>query len=102
MSRGCRRGRALVHVGDIGEAIRMRNEEHELRQAVVEACRWMNTSGLNQGTSGNISARYGGDMLISPSGVPYDQLEPEDVVAMPLEGEYGSFQAQGDNIPSSE
>ena len=76
--------------------------EHGLRQAIVEACRWMNSSGLNQGTSGNISARHGGVMLISPSGVPYDQMDPEDVVAMPLEGEYGSYQAKGANIPSSE
>ncbi len=80
----------------------MKNGEHELRQAIVAACRWMNSSGLNQGTSGNISARHGSDMLISPSGVPYDELEPEDVVAMPLEGEYGSYQARGENIPSSE
>ncbi len=80
----------------------MKSEEHGLRQAIVDACRWMNSSGLNQGTSGNISARHGDAMLISPSGVPYDQLEPEDVVAMPLEGEYGSFEAKGDNIPSSE
>ena len=80
----------------------MDTTELELRRAIVEACLWMNSSGLNQGTSGNISARLGGVMLISPSGVPYDQMEPEDVVAMPLEGEYGSYQAKGANIPSSE
>src|SRR5688572_18219157 len=80
----------------------MTNDERELRQAIIDACRWMNASGLNQGTSGNISARHGDAMLISPSGVPYAQLEPADIVAMPLEGEYGSYQAKGSNIPSSE
>jgi L-fuculose-phosphate aldolase len=80
----------------------MANAELDLRRAIIDACRWMNASGLNQGTSGNISARHGDAMLISPSGVPYDQLEPDDVVAMPLEGEYGSYQAKGNNIPSSE
>lgn len=80
----------------------MDTNELELRRAIVEACLWMNSSGLNQGTSGNISARLGDTMLISPSGVPYEQMEPEDVVAMPLNGEYGSYQAQGANIPSSE
>ncbi len=73
-----------------------------LRRRLVEALRWMNASGLNQGTSGNISVRHGEVMLISPSGVPYDQMEPEDVVEMPLEGEYGAFRARGDNVPSSE
>ena len=80
----------------------MATEEKELRRAIVAACLWMNSSGLNQGTSGNISVRHGGTMLISPSGVPYDQLDHEDIVAMPLEGEYGSYQAKGSNIPSSE
>ena len=35
----------------------MTKEERAHRQAIVEACRWMNASGLNQGTSGNISVR---------------------------------------------
>ena len=76
--------------------------ELEIRRSIVETCRRMNTSGLNQGTSGNISVRHGDSMLISPSGVPYEQLEPEDIVAMTLTGEYGSYEAKGNNIPSSE
>jgi L-fuculose-phosphate aldolase len=80
----------------------MDGQELELRRSIIEACLWMNSSGLNQGTSGNISVRHGDTMLISPSGVPYEQLEPEDIVAMPLEGEYGSYKARGANIPSSE
>lgn len=80
----------------------MDTAELDLRRAIIAACRWMNESGLNQGTSGNISARHQDTMLISPSGVPYHQLEPEDVVAMPLAGEYGSYRAKGANIPSSE
>ena len=80
----------------------MDKDELDLRRGIVDACRWMSSSGLTHGTSGNISARRGEVMLISPSGVPYDQLEPEDVVAMPLEGEYGSYRAKGANIPSSE
>lgn len=77
-------------------------EERVLRQALVDACRWLNGSGLSQGTSGNISLRHGEVMLISPSGVPYAQLRPEDVVAMTLMGTYGSYQAAGGNVPSSE
>ena len=36
-------------------------KEKELRAAIVAQCRAMNASGLNQGTSGNISARLGRD-----------------------------------------
>jgi L-fuculose-phosphate aldolase len=80
----------------------MSKDELEQRGDIITACLWMNSSGLNQGTSGNISVRYGDTMLISPSGVPYEQLEPEDIVAMTLTGEYGSYEAKGSNIPSSE
>ena len=56
--------------------------EAELRQAIVAACREMNASGINQGTSGNISVRDGGAMLITPSGLPYDRMQPEHIAAM--------------------
>ncbi len=35
--------------------------EAALRQAIVDACRTMNATGLNQGMSGNISVRCGGN-----------------------------------------
>ena len=35
----------------------MADTELHLRKAIIAKCRWMNDSGLNQGTSGNISAR---------------------------------------------
>ena len=35
----------------------MTKEEKALREAIVAKARWMNACGLNQGTSGNISAR---------------------------------------------
>jgi L-fuculose-phosphate aldolase len=76
------------------------SEEYELRRAIVETCRQMNALGINQGTSGNVSARFGEVMLISPSAVPYDRLQPEDIAVMPLEGEYGAW--QGPRRPSTE
>lgn len=78
----------------------MKKEERTLRQAIVAACREMNASGLNQGTSGNISARLGGRLLITPSGVPYDELAPEMLAALPIEGDYGAW--EGPLKPSSE
>jgi L-fuculose-phosphate aldolase len=77
----------------------MKTDESTLRRAMIAQCRRMNAIGLNQGTSGNISARCGGRMLITPSAVPYDEMEPEMIAAMPIEGE-GAW--EGSVAPSSE
>jgi L-fuculose-phosphate aldolase len=78
----------------------VKREERKLRDGIIEKARWMNSSGLNQGTSGNISARYGDRILITPSGVPYDHLQPEMIASMPVDGEYGAW--TGTMKPSSE
>jgi L-fuculose-phosphate aldolase len=75
-------------------------EEYALRTGIVAACRQMNAIGLNQGTSGNISARFGDRMLMTPSGVPYHELAAEHLAAMPIDGEYGSW--EGPLAPSTE
>jgi L-fuculose-phosphate aldolase len=74
--------------------------EHDQRLALIEACRQMNTLGINQGTSGNISIRSGDRMLISPSATPYDRIEPEMVASMPIHTDYGSW--TGPKKPSTE
>src|SRR5690554_6204252 len=74
--------------------------ERALRSDIVAKCRWMNASGLNQGTSGNISARHKDRLLITPSGVAYEELEPEHIAAMALDGDYGAW--TGPLAPSSE
>jgi hypothetical protein len=48
----------------IWEPARMTRDEKALRAAIIAKARWMNASGLNQGTSGNISARSSHVMLI--------------------------------------
>ena len=62
--------------------------ETELRQRMVETCRQMNTTGINQGTSGNLSARCGEGFLITPSSLPYDSMTPDDLVEMDFAGTY--------------
>ena len=74
--------------------------EAEVRASIIEACRAMNAAGLNQGTSGNISVRHGGTMLITPSATPYDTMRPEMIAAMPVDGPYGDW--SGPLKPSSE
>src|ERR1043165_6532799 len=75
-------------------------DELRLRKAIIAKCRWMNAAGLNQGTSGNISARYKDRMLITPSATPYDAMEPDMIASMPLEGAYGEW--DGPLQPSTE
>ena len=67
----------------------MTASEEALRVELVRFARQMITSGLVRGTSGNISARQPGAnwCLITPSGVEYETLEPEQLVAVRLDGE---------------
>jgi len=60
-------------------------DSNALRQSIIDGCLWMQTSGLNQGTSGNISLRVGDGMLITPSAVAYDKMTPDMIVHMPLD-----------------
>ena len=55
----------------------MDKAELKIRESIITACRSMNGLGINQGTSGNISARHGKMMLVTPSGVPYEELKPK-------------------------
>lgn len=68
-----------------------------LRRALVAAAREMSATGLSQGTSGNLSARTPEGFLITPSGVPYGEIEPEMMVPMDVQGGWN-----GDWKPSSE
>jgi L-fuculose-phosphate aldolase len=58
----------------------------KLRRAIIETAQGMNAAGINQGTSGNVSARAGGGILITPSGVSYEAMKPADLVEMDLDG----------------
>ncbi|WP_041778484.1 class II aldolase/adducin family protein [Beijerinckia indica] len=75
------------------------SEEEALRWSIVEACRNMRGLGLNQGTSGNISVRWGEGLLITPSGLPYDQMQAADIVFLKFDG---TFVSDRPIVPSSE
>jgi len=55
--------------------------ESAMRDAILRAARGMNATGINRGTSGNVSARWGEGLLITPSAIPYDELGPDGIVA---------------------
>jgi L-fuculose-phosphate aldolase len=76
---------------------RKTGQQHEKRQAIIDACRRMNALGINQGTSGNISVRHGDGLLITPTSVPYEAMTPEQIVFMDMKGGFAEGQR-----PSSE
>jgi len=53
----------------------------------------MNALGINQGTSGNISVRHDGGLLITPTSVPYDAMTVEQIVFMTMDGWFADGQA---------
>ncbi|MCB1520149.1 MAG: class II aldolase/adducin family protein [Hyphomicrobiaceae bacterium] len=77
----------------IGEA-----DEHDARAAVVATALAMSRSGLSPGRSGNVSCRFGGGMLITPTGMAYEMTTPDDIVAVAADGSG----AAGQRTPSSE
>lgn len=65
---------------------------------VLITARALNASGINRGTSGNVSARNGdGHFLITPTGMDYAGMLAEDIVLMGMDGSY-----PGVRKPSSE
>ncbi|MBZ4419288.1 class II aldolase/adducin family protein [Myxococcus sp. RHSTA-1-4] len=72
-------------------------EDRALREAMITTARKMNAAGLNQGTSGNLSVRVEGGFLLTPTGMDYDTLVPEDLVLMRFDGSH-----EGRRLPSSE
>jgi L-fuculose-phosphate aldolase len=63
-------------------------ETMALRAEMVATCRKMNASGINQGTAGNLSVRHKDGFLITPSSLPYETMQPEDLVEMGWDGTY--------------
>ena len=82
---------------------RFSEKERDHRRALVEASIDLVRAGLNAGTAGNISVRYDGGMLITPSGTPPARVSPAMIAAVPLDGESGNeIKWVGPSEPSSE
>lgn len=58
----------------------------DAREGLIAAARRMNATGLNQGTSGNLSVRVDGGFLITPSSLDYDRMQPEDLCLLDERG----------------
>ena len=70
------------------------------RESIVKYGRKLVTANLTKGTGGNLSIfnREKQLMAISPSGIDYFKIKPENVVVLDMEGN----QIDGDKLPSSE
>lgn len=74
-------------------------KHQELREEVARVARRLIESGLVTGTSGNVSAQApNGDVLITPSGLAYDEMGPGDVVLV----DRAANVLEGELVPSSE
>lgn len=66
----------------------------ELHRDIAQACedvlafsRQMSADGLVVGTSGNVSARVGSLIAVTPSGVAYSTMRPEDISIVDMDGQ---------------
>ncbi|ONG56368.1 hypothetical protein BKE38_06015 [Pseudoroseomonas deserti] len=68
-----------------------------LAASLVETYKALARHGLNHGSSGNVSARVGAEMLVTPTGATAESLTPAQMVRMPILGP-----AAAGSAPSSE
>jgi len=73
----------------------------EIREEIIEYGKKISQSGLTKGTGGNLSVfdRSSGTMAITPSGIDYFKIKPEQIVLIDVES--GKI-TDGDAVPSSE
>jgi L-fuculose-phosphate aldolase len=67
------------------------------REDLLNSALALQALGLNQGTSGNASVRHGDGVLITPSGMPINEMSANSMVEMNMQGD-----AIGAGKPSSE
>lgn len=76
-----------------------KSSELKARRGVIETALAMSRSGLSPGRSGNVSCRWDGGMLITPTGMAYDEIRPRDIVFVDAKGD---VPAKKSRKPSSE
>jgi L-fuculose-phosphate aldolase len=72
--------------------------EQQAREALVRYGKQLIADGLVLGTAGNLSIRDGDRILVTPSGIPYEETEPGDICVLDLDGNV----VEASGPPSSE
>ena len=78
-------------------AARVPDSQETIRSAMVVGAQRLSALGLNRGSSGNIGVRLPQSFLVTPSGVPAEELLPPMMVEMDFAGA-----VLGTGKPSSE
>jgi L-fuculose-phosphate aldolase len=60
--------------------------ELQLREEIVAVAQAIDKAGFCPSKSGNVSARFEGGLLVTPSGLPYARTKPEDLIHLSLDG----------------
>ncbi len=79
-----------------------KNNMQNQREHLLKISQQLVQLGLNKGTSGNASVRFGDGFLVTPSGMPIEQMTADSMVNMQFDG---SYELQAKSIakkPSSE
>ena len=76
-----------------------KDAEKLARQAVIDTALAMSRTGLSPGRSGNVSCRWKTGMLITPTGMAYEEIRPRDIVFVNAKGDVPNKKSRK---PSSE
>ena len=79
----------------------MTHDETALRQQIIATAQDLNNRGFCPSKSGNVSARLKDGFLVTPSGIQYDALTPDDIVLIDAQGHPAASTREGLR-PSSE
>jgi L-fuculose-phosphate aldolase len=72
------------------------------REALLKISQQLITLGLNKGTAGNVSVRAEHGFLITPSGMPVEEMTPASMVHMQFDGSFELQKESNAKKPSSE
>jgi L-fuculose-phosphate aldolase len=98
MSEAALRARSEAALQARSEAEVQAVNEAELRAKIVAVAQAIDRAGFCPSKSGNVSARFGDGFLITPSGLPYAQTTPGDLLHLSRDGAV----LAGSRKPSSE
>ncbi|XOV88123.1 MAG: class II aldolase/adducin family protein [Pseudomonadota bacterium] len=73
--------------------------EGRLRQALVEQYQYVESIGLNELASGNLSCRFGDGMLISPAGATSANISADAIVLVSRHGSWNESQQPSNEWP---
>lgn len=73
---------------------------HTYRELICELCRQFYGAGWVTGTGGSISIRYGNRIYMTPSGVPKERIQPDELYMLDLDGAILSAPQQKPSKPT--